>query len=296
MDDAGEPGDLVEFDRYAAPSVTLNYGDPIRPDIRFSKSEAAYYPKNSKGSPQVTLTHGEVMLAGWPKLELDRANFVFHGPDIEVSSLRLRTENDDVGSIALAGMPSGVPIPTLAEIDALTLDTAHESQPISRTYFQRTQWFSKKYGFNLIDVWPAWGGWTLPTPASDGKNVYVQFGQGQLGAYDVATGKKVWGRSTGPLRSINISNLRFTAPMLVRDRLTRGWSAWVDDEMVPVWYGNGLFRAVRVPAGWREVRFAFRPPRLGLGALITILALAFTAALQGREISTQRRRGAEKKK
>lgn len=102
--DAGEPGDLIEFDRYAAPSVTLNYGDPIRPDIRFSKSEAAYYPKNSKGSPQVTLTRGQVMLAGWPKLELDRANFVFHGADIEVSSLRLRTENDDMGSISLAGM------------------------------------------------------------------------------------------------------------------------------------------------------------------------------------------------
>jgi outer membrane protein assembly factor BamB len=131
----------------------------------------------------------------------------------------MRDEFAKLDAVGLDGMPSGVPIPSVEEIEALTLDTAHENQPISRTYFQRVQWFPKKYGFNLVDVWPAWGGWALPTPASDGKNVYIQFGQGQLAAYDVATGKKVWGRYTGPLRSINTSNMRFAAPMLVRDRL-----------------------------------------------------------------------------
>lgn len=91
-----------------------------------------------------------------------------------------------------------------------------------------------------------------------------------------------------PRRDELIVGVRSEGPgwLLVRDRLTRGWSAWVDDEMVPVWYGDGFFRAVRVPAGWHEVRFAFRPPRLGLGALITLLSLAVAATLPARRFIT----------
>lgn len=126
----------------------------------------------------------------------------------------------ELDALALDGAPTNLPpIPSAAEIDALTVSASDSKHAFNRPYRERTMWFPKKYGFPLIDVWPAWGGWTLPTPASDGKNIYVQFGQGQLGAYDVATGKKVWGRYTGPLRKLNSSNMRFTAPMLVRDRL-----------------------------------------------------------------------------
>jgi hypothetical protein len=131
----------------------------------------------------------------------------------------LREQLAKLDAIALDGMPSDLSIPSIAEIDALTVAAADNKHPFNRLYLDRVRWFPKKYGFSLVDCWPAWGGWTLPTPASDGKNVYIQFGQGQLGAYDVATGKKVWGRYTGPLRKLNSSNMRFTAPMLVRDRL-----------------------------------------------------------------------------
>jgi outer membrane protein assembly factor BamB len=126
----------------------------------------------------------------------------------------------DLDTIVLDGMPTNLPpIPSAAEIDAITGAFSDSKHPFNRPYLERVKWFPKKYGFALIDVWPAWGGWTLPTPACDGKKVYVMFGQGQLGAYDVATGKKVWGIYTGPLRKLNSSNMRFTAPMLVRDRL-----------------------------------------------------------------------------
>jgi len=62
--------------------------------------------------------------------------------------------------------------------------------------------------------------------------------------------------------------------LVVRERLMRGWSAWLDDELVPIYWADGIGRAVYVPMGWHEVRFAFRPPRFGLGALVTLLALA----------------------
>lgn len=57
--------------------------------------------------------------------------------------------------------------------------------------------------------------------------------------------------------------LAVTAPaegwLLFTDRWARGWRAWTNGREVPVWGGNLIFRAVRVPPGAVVVRFAYRP-------------------------------------
>jgi hypothetical protein len=47
--------------------------------------------------------------------------------------------------------------------------------------------------------------------------------------------------------------------ILFNDRWARGWRGSVDGKDVPVWGGNFIFRAVRVSAGARTIRFVYRP-------------------------------------
>ena len=69
--------------------------------------------------------------------------------------------------------------------------------------------------------------------------------------------------------------------VLVTDRWAAGWRAWVDGGEVPVWGGNLLFRALRVPAGSHRIRFLYRPagyPGLLILSWGTLLAVALASA------------------
>jgi hypothetical protein len=57
-----------------------------------------------------------------------------------------------------------------------------------------------------------------------------------------------------------------------RASFARGWTAWVDGLPVPVLRANGKHRAVPVPAGAHEVRLRYRPPGLGAGLAVTVVA------------------------
>jgi hypothetical protein len=61
--------------------------------------------------------------------------------------------------------------------------------------------------------------------------------------------------------------------LLLLDSFDPNWKATVDGCRVPVLRADGVFRAVRIPAGPHSVRFAFRPRALVLGALISLATL-----------------------
>jgi hypothetical protein len=69
-----------------------------------------------------------------------------------------------------------------------------------------------------------------------------------------------------------------------------GWTAQVDGRDAPIRPANGLFRAVPVPAGAREVTFAYRPGSVRAGAAISVAALLVIVALALRPTWRRRRR------
>ncbi|HJQ99145.1 MAG TPA: YfhO family protein [Candidatus Polarisedimenticolaceae bacterium] len=65
--------------------------------------------------------------------------------------------------------------------------------------------------------------------------------------------------------------------LVLLDSFDRGWKAYVDGARAEVVRADGLFRAVRLPAGRHEVRFGFVPRGLVLGAGISLVTAALLA-------------------
>jgi uncharacterized membrane protein YfhO len=58
-----------------------------------------------------------------------------------------------------------------------------------------------------------------------------------------------------------------------------GWSATIDGQAVRTERWNGAFQAIVIPAGRHRVVFSFIPPRLQLGAGVSLIALALLLLL-----------------
>jgi hypothetical protein len=69
------------------------------------------------------------------------------------------------------------------------------------------------------------------------------------------------------------------AVIVVGEAWAPGWSATVNHEPRPVIEGEGRSLAVAIDAGRSEVRFTYRPPRLWLGAALTLLSAFVVAGL-----------------
>jgi hypothetical protein len=61
-----------------------------------------------------------------------------------------------------------------------------------------------------------------------------------------------------------------------------GWRAFVDDEETQVYTGNYMFRAVYLPAGAYEVRFAYVPTGFWVGVGVGLIVLIGIAGVLGR--------------
>jgi hypothetical protein len=66
--------------------------------------------------------------------------------------------------------------------------------------------------------------------------------------------------------------------LVVLEAFDTGWRATVDGAEAEVLRANGLFRAVRLPAGRHRVAFEYRPRSAAIGAALTLLGLAGAAS------------------
>jgi len=97
-------GDLpIRFNRYRSPIFNLTMGDPKTPLIRLLKSEGSLNPEAASGRAQLSLYKGDITIAGWPKLRLDRALIEFRGDEIDLIGMRVLHESDNRGALELSG-------------------------------------------------------------------------------------------------------------------------------------------------------------------------------------------------
>ena len=97
-------GDLpIRFNRYRAPIFNLTIGNPKTPLLRLLKSEASLNPETAGGRAQMSLYKGDIAIAGWPKLRLDRALIEFRGDEADIIGLRVLHESDNRGAFELSG-------------------------------------------------------------------------------------------------------------------------------------------------------------------------------------------------
>lgn len=62
------------------------------------------------------------------------------------------------------------------------------------------------------------------------------------------------------------------AVLVVRETLLPGWHAWIDGKPLPMFYADGVNRAMLIPAGRHEVLMRYRPPRWDAGLWISIIS------------------------
>jgi hypothetical protein len=80
--------------------------------------------------------------------------------------------------------------------------------------------------------------------------------------------------------------------VVVREAYAPGWSARVNGVPAPVVRAEGRYRAVRIPQGTSEVAFDYRPPGLGLGAVLSLLSAVVCLGLITRPGAGAAARGA----
>lgn len=93
----------VRFNRYRIPVFHLTLGTPAAPVIRLTKTEASLNPETVNGASQLSLYQGNLAIADWPKLRLDRALVEFRSNETNIVGLRVLHETDNRGSFALSG-------------------------------------------------------------------------------------------------------------------------------------------------------------------------------------------------
>lgn len=93
----------IQFKRYRAPVFHMTLGDTAAPVIRLYKSEASLYPNPLNGRTQFSLNQGELSIAGWPKLRMDRAFIEIRGKEADIVGLRVMDVADNRGVFELSG-------------------------------------------------------------------------------------------------------------------------------------------------------------------------------------------------
>jgi hypothetical protein len=102
--------------------------------------------------------------------------------------------------------------------------------------------------------------------------------EGFEGSVNDASGRVVWSRASAGRIELEVEADRPTVVVL-REAHSRGWSARVNGDAVPVLRADGRHRAVPVPAGTSRVILRYRAPGLRPGLAWLALSLLATAGL-----------------
>jgi hypothetical protein len=93
-------------------------------------------------------------------------------------------------------------------------------------------------------------------------------------------------RTTVVITDESAERLRIAIPpgapagrLVLRDACYPGWVAWVDGVAAPIACFEGLFRAVALGPGAREVVFAYEPVSIRIGLMLSGLGLLLWLAL-----------------
>ncbi|MFP4107243.1 MAG: PQQ-binding-like beta-propeller repeat protein [Phycisphaerae bacterium] len=90
-----------------------------------------------------------------------------------------------------------------------------DSRRLNQPFNELKNAFMQKYG-SLFNVWfSGYTGLAMPAPVSDGKHVYVTFGQGQVACYRL-DGRRVWARE---IRGESSRSMYYASPALIGNRL-----------------------------------------------------------------------------
>jgi hypothetical protein len=93
----------IAFNRYRIPHFSVTVGDPADPIIQLTKSEVSLNPVSIGKRPQLSFYKGQLTMAGWPNLRLDRALFELQGKEVKIIGLKILGETDNRGEFHLAG-------------------------------------------------------------------------------------------------------------------------------------------------------------------------------------------------
>jgi len=107
--------------------------------------------------------------------------------------------------------------------------------------------------------------------------VLEQAPSGDVAARAASSGRIV-AATWEPERVRLITRTSSPSMLVLLDRWYPGWTARVDGQPARLHRANGVFRAVRIPAGEADVEFAYRPASLAIGAWLSALGLAVALA------------------
>lgn len=93
----------VSFKRMAVGRLDMLVGDPANPALSLLQTEATFYPNNLGGNPSVRLFRGNAKIPGWPLFRLDRSLLEIKDDKIDVITLRLLHELDNIGNLEFSG-------------------------------------------------------------------------------------------------------------------------------------------------------------------------------------------------
>ena len=86
------------------------------------------------------------------------------------------------------------------------------------------------------------------------------------------------------------TNVTQDSYLVLTDAYYPGWIATIDGERVPIERADGLFRAVRVPAGAHQIEFHYEPASFAIGSAISIVAWALLLIVTVLKVIRSRRR------
>ncbi len=93
----------IDYKRYRTQELALRVGPLSSPVLQLSKTQGSFAVDGTETAPQMSLYQGDLALAGWPKMRLDRALILFSGDALDVKTFRVFNESDSRGFMDFTG-------------------------------------------------------------------------------------------------------------------------------------------------------------------------------------------------